>query len=114
MSTVTTDTHSTSAEGAHAHTAGFLQTYVFSLDHKIIGLQFLFSTLIWFVVGGLLALGIRWQLAFPWRSMPFLGEWLASPEGGANRTRKLHDAGDHARIDHDLLCDYSSVGRRVW
>ena len=38
----------------------FFGTYVFSLDHKIIGLQFLFSTLLWFLVGGLLALGIRW------------------------------------------------------
>lgn len=26
----------------------FVRTYVFSLDHKIIGLQFLFSTLLWF------------------------------------------------------------------
>ena len=32
----------------------FINTYVFSLDHKIIGLQFLFSTLLWFLVGGLL------------------------------------------------------------
>ena len=47
----------------------FISTYVFSLDHKIIGLQFLFSTLLWFLVGGLLALGIRWQLAYPWQDM---------------------------------------------
>ncbi len=79
MSTATSDI---SSHDEHAHSAGFLRTYVFSLDHKIIGLQFLFSTLIWFFVGGMLALGIRWQLAFPWRSMPLLGEWLASPEGG--------------------------------
>ena len=43
-----------------------MQRYVFSTDHKIIGIQFLFSTLLWFLVGGLLALGIRWQLAWPW------------------------------------------------
>jgi cytochrome c oxidase subunit I len=45
-----------------AELCGWGHTYVFSLDHKIIGLQFLFSTLLWFLVGGLLALGIRWQL----------------------------------------------------
>ncbi|MDX1945140.1 MAG: cbb3-type cytochrome c oxidase subunit I [Pirellulaceae bacterium] len=60
----------------------FIRTYVFSLDHKIIGLQFLFSTLLWFLVGGLLALGIRWQLAWPWQDMPVIGRMLFSAEGG--------------------------------
>ena len=61
---------------------GFVSTYVFSRDHKIIGLQFLFSTLLWFLVGGLLALAIRWQLAWPWSSMWVIGPWLFSAEGG--------------------------------
>lgn len=60
----------------------FLATYVFSKDHKIIGIQFLFSTLLWFIVGGLLALGIRWQLAWPWQEMPIIGRMLFSAEGG--------------------------------
>ncbi len=60
----------------------FISTYVFSVDHKVIGLQFLFSTLLWFLVGGLLALGIRWQLAFPWSNMPIIGKLLFSGEGG--------------------------------
>jgi cytochrome c oxidase subunit I len=71
--------------GAHAaERAGlgaFLSTYVFSKDHKVIGIQFLFSTLLWFLVGGLLALGIRWQLAWPWSDMPVLGR-LFTAEGG--------------------------------
>ncbi len=57
------------------------RTYVFSLDHKIIGIQFLFSTLLWFVVGGLLALAVRWQLAWPWAEMPIVGPMLFSAEG---------------------------------
>ena len=81
MSTVTADAHS-DAHAEHAHGGSFLKTYVFSLDHKVIGLQFLFSTLIWFFIGGMLALGIRWQLAYPWAPMPILGELVASPEGG--------------------------------
>ena len=60
----------------------FLSTFVFSRDHKMIGKQFLFSTLAWFLVGGLLALGIRWQLAFPWTNMPIIGPMLFSGEGG--------------------------------
>lgn len=56
--------------------------YLFSTDHKIIGLQFLFSSLIWFLVGGLLAMAIRWQLAWPWTNMPVLGRWLFAAQGG--------------------------------
>ncbi len=81
MSTVTVDAHSDDHAG-HAHTSGFLRTYVFSLDHKVIGLQFLFSTLIWFFIGGMLALGIRWQLAYPWAPMPILGNLVGAAEGG--------------------------------
>ena len=33
------------------------------------------------LVGGLLALGVRWQLAFPWETMPIFGR-LFVPEGG--------------------------------
>ncbi|MBI83348.1 MAG: cytochrome c oxidase subunit I [Planctomycetaceae bacterium] len=81
---------STTTAGAHAHAHGhaeagvgdFISTYVFSRDHKIIGMQFLFSTLLWFMVGGLLALGIRWQLAWPWSGMPVIGPMLFSGEGG--------------------------------
>ena len=82
MSTVSIDSTAGHGHAEHAPAGGFLRTYVFSLDHKIIGLQFLFSTLIWFIVGGLLALGVRWQLAYPWRPMPILGSLLAQGEGG--------------------------------
>ncbi|GIX03497.1 MAG: cytochrome-c oxidase [Planctomycetaceae bacterium] len=54
----------------------------FSKDHKVIGLQFLITTLLMLLVGGLLALGVRWQLAFPWQRMPILGDWLYARDGG--------------------------------
>ncbi|MFC1759400.1 cbb3-type cytochrome c oxidase subunit I, partial [Planctomycetota bacterium] len=78
MSTVTAGAHDHGA----ASSASFISTYVFSRDHKIIGLQFLFSSLLWFLVGGLLALGIRWQLAYPWSEMPIIGQFLFPNEGG--------------------------------
>ena len=80
----------------------FLATYVFSIDHKIIGMQFLFSTLLWFLVGGLLALGIRWQLAWPWTDMPVIGRMLFRGEGRADFARVLHDAVHDARHGDDL------------
>jgi cytochrome c oxidase subunit I len=65
----------------HATFRQFLGKYVFSRDHKVIGVQFLFSTLLWFLVGGLLALAVRWQIAYPWSPMPVLGH-LFHAEGG--------------------------------
>src|SRR2546421_5025810 len=53
------------AHGHEHHELGFLKKYVFSADHKVIGLQFLFMGLMFFVIGGLLAMLIRWQLAWP-------------------------------------------------
>lgn len=61
---------------------GVIGRYIFSRDHKVIGVQFLFSTLIWLGVGGFLALAIRWQLAWPWTDMPIVGPMLFSAEGG--------------------------------
>ena len=72
---------------AHADRASnplvrFFGTWVFSRDHKVIGLQFLFSSLSWLAVGGLLALAIRWQLAWPWTEIPIIGRVLFAAEGG--------------------------------
>jgi len=82
MSSTVAGAHAHDDSHSHEHTLGFLQKYVFSLDHKVIGIQFLFSTLLWFVVGGLLALAVRWQVAWPWSEMPVVGELLFSGEGG--------------------------------
>ncbi|MDP7016822.1 MAG: cbb3-type cytochrome c oxidase subunit I [Pirellulaceae bacterium] len=81
MTSVTADGHE-GRTGGSLSLGEFVSTYIFSRDHKIIGMQFLFSTLLWFLVGGLLALGIRWQLAWPWQPMPVVGELLFKAEGG--------------------------------
>ena len=56
------------------HDIGFVKKYVFSTDHKMIGMQFLFTTLFMLLVGGSLALGVRFQLAWPWRAMPVVSQ----------------------------------------
>lgn len=70
------------AHGHHEQT--FISKYVFSVDHKVIGIQFLVTTLLMLMVGGALALAVRWQLAFPWGSMPIVGKLfgLFQTEGG--------------------------------
>jgi cytochrome c oxidase subunit 1 len=83
MSSVTVGSHAhdMAHDAGHAHTASFISKYVFSKDHKVIGIQFLFSTLLWFLVGGLLALAVRWQIAWPWTEVPIFGH-LFEAEGG--------------------------------
>ena len=61
------DTH---AHPAHADDRTFLRKYVFSTDHKIIGIQFLIMSLVFLLLGGVLAMVMRWQLGFPGRAMP--------------------------------------------
>ena len=50
---------------SHHHEESFISKYIFSLDHKMIGKQFLIYGLIMFFLGGGLALLFRWQLAYP-------------------------------------------------
>lgn len=64
------------------HRPGFIGRYIFSTDHKVIGAQFLFTTLLMMLVGGVLALIIRWQLAWPWSEVPIIGGKLFATTGG--------------------------------
>jgi cytochrome c oxidase subunit 1 len=54
-----------SGEDEHPPPESFLWRYVFTLDHKIIGLQYIASSIVWLLLGGLLAMGIRTELMFP-------------------------------------------------
>src|SRR5438128_2076663 len=55
------------------HREGFIRHYIFSTDHKMIGRQFLFGGLFMLVIGGLLAMMVRWQLGFPGTPLPLTG-----------------------------------------
>lgn len=54
----------------------FWRTYVFSLDHKVIGLQYLFTSMAFLLLGFAFILLMRWQLAFPGRPLPLIGGLL--------------------------------------
>src|ERR1700679_672624 len=67
---------------AHAHPElGFIRKYVFSTDHKIIGIQFLFSLVIFLLIGGALALLVRIQLAWPHAELPIIKDYFPSNGG---------------------------------
>ena len=62
----------------HIHDAPktFLSKYVFSFDHKVIGKQFLWYGIAFLGIGGIMALMIRWTLAFPGEPFPVIGHFL--------------------------------------
>jgi len=68
------------ALAAHAHHGelGFLRTYMFSTDHKMIGRQFLFLGLFMLLIGGTLAMMVRWELAWPETAVPGFN-WIPEP-----------------------------------
>jgi cytochrome c oxidase subunit 1 len=79
---MSTSHHSTTTTHAHPE-LGFVRKYIFSTDHKIIGIQFLFSSLIFLAIGGTLAMLVRIQLGWPHSEIPILGKlWWPGNLGG--------------------------------
>jgi cytochrome c oxidase subunit 1 len=62
---------------AHEKPTSFLRKYVFSVDHKYIAKQYLFTAMFMAIVGGLLAYVMRMQLASPGQEVPGYG--MVSP-----------------------------------
>ena len=58
----------------------FLTKYIWSTDHKIIGLQYGITALLWLLFGFILMLIMRYQLAYPETPIPIVGALLG--EGG--------------------------------
>ena len=58
----------------------FVRRYIFSTDHKVIGIQYIVTGLVMALVGGTLAALIRLQLGWPTHQWPLAGE-AACPTG---------------------------------
>ena len=55
-----------------SHAPSFLRRYIFSTDHKVIGIQFLLTSFAMLLLGGLMAALMRWQLGWPGTVGPVL------------------------------------------
>jgi cytochrome c oxidase subunit 1 len=67
------DKHS---HGDHGHhDPGFWRQYIFSTDHKVIGIQYGLGALCFMLFGFFLMLLMRWQMAHPGQPVPVFG-WL--------------------------------------
>ena len=58
---------------------GFFSKYVFSTDHKTIGIQYGITALVFLFFGFSLMMMMRWQLAYPGQAIPIIGGWLGIP-----------------------------------
>jgi cytochrome c oxidase subunit I len=95
-------TNHTAAHGgvheAHHHEPGFMQKYVFSTDHKMIGIQYGLTALVFLFFGFCLMLCMRWQIAHPGQPIPLVGHLLE---------RLLGDVAKEGKMSPDL---YNSFG----
>src|SRR5260221_14674988 len=69
--------HEHGDHGAHAHhEPGFWEKYIFSSDHKTIGIQYGLTALMFMLFGFGLMILMRWQIAHPGIPVPFIGPLL--------------------------------------
>jgi cytochrome c oxidase subunit 1 len=57
----------------HDTEIGFWRRYVFSTDHKVIGIQYAVTGLVFMFFGFCLVMLLRWQLAYPLKALPLIG-----------------------------------------
>ena len=69
------DPHSHAGEHEH-HELGFWRKYIFSTDHKVIGIQYGLCGLAFLFFGFCLMMLMRWQLAYPGQALPVIGKLL--------------------------------------
>jgi cytochrome c oxidase subunit 1 len=104
--------HAPSADHAHAHAhddhhnPGFIRKYIFSTDHKVIGIQYGITALLFMAFGFFLMMIMRWSIAYPDHPMP---GWLtaAIPQGWLDHWAPVNDATGGRMVDGTL---YNMMG----
>jgi cytochrome c oxidase subunit 1 len=79
MSVQHVEAHAHAPHGAHAHhDPGFFHKYLWSTDHKMIGMQYMFTGMLMALIGGFAVYVFRMQLAFPGEAVPLFGRVSAA------------------------------------
>src|SRR5437899_2704391 len=96
-------------EAHHEHEMSFLQKYVFSTDHKIIGIQYGVTALLFLLFGFSLMTLMRWQIAYPGHAIPVIGGLLQKALGPEMLTDQILENG--AKIPGVMTSDfYNALG----
>src|SRR5947208_7846764 len=79
---IATQSHGHAAHGGHDaahghHELPFWRKYIFSVDHKVIGVQYGVTALVFLFFGFSLMMLLRWQLAYPGQPLPVIGKLLS-------------------------------------
>lgn len=88
----TQDTHHGDHGHHDHHEQSWLEKYVFSTDHKIVAKQFLITGMMWAIVGALLSVLFRIQLAWPDETFPFLETFLGKWAEGGKISNEFYNA----------------------
>lgn len=75
MSAATEETHEAAHDEHDHHDEPFWKKYIFSTDHKVIGIQYGFTSLVFLAFGFFLMMVMRWSIAYPDRPVPMLADW---------------------------------------
>jgi len=67
--------------GHDHHELSFWRKYVFSIDHKVIGIQYTITALVFLLFGFSLVMLMRYQLAYPGTPIPVFGKLFAAAFG---------------------------------
>jgi len=59
-----------------SHELPFWRKYIFSQDHKVIGIQYAVTGLLFLLFGFSLMMVMRWQLAYPGQPLPWIGKFF--------------------------------------
>ncbi len=70
----------------------FVNRFIFSTDHKIVGIQYMLFGFVMMLISGLLAGLMRWQLAFPGSPIPVLGSLFPSGMPGGIMVPEFYNA----------------------
>src|SRR6266436_1670160 len=76
MDATTHAAHAHEVHETHHEEMGFWRKYIFSTDHKIIGMQYGFTALCFLMFGFCLMALMRWSMAYPDRPIPLVGPLL--------------------------------------
>src|SRR3989475_9434688 len=86
---------------------GFWRKYVFSTDHKTIGIQYGLSALCFLFFGFCLIMLARWQLAYPGQPIPILGRFL--PETWVNQGAMLPEFYNQIGAMHGTIMVFMGI-----
>src|SRR5262245_18169966 len=79
----------TGVHEAHHEDLGFWRSYVFSTDHKVIGIQYGVSALIFLLFGFCPMVTVRLQIAYPGGAIPVGGHLLETVLGDVAKGGKM-------------------------